>query len=95
VPVFSSKPALKTPTSGYATAFRDLLKLQKKWHSAACNVLKSARWVCATLNSCYNSGITSAGDPTSHDRFRQIFLDHWHRWRDLRLEDKVPPEQRA
>jgi ubiquinone/menaquinone biosynthesis C-methylase UbiE len=26
VPVFSSKPALKTPTSGYATAFRDLLK---------------------------------------------------------------------
>ena len=33
--------------------------------------------------------------PTGHDRFRQIFLDHWHRWHDLRLKDKVPPDQRA
>ncbi len=33
--------------------------------------------------------------PTSHDRFRQIFLDHWHRWCDRRLEEEVPPDQRA
>jgi hypothetical protein len=33
--------------------------------------------------------------PTGHDRFRQIFLDHWHPWRDLRLNEKVPPDQRA
>ena len=33
--------------------------------------------------------------PTGHDRFRQIFLDHWHHWRDLRLKDEVPPDQRA
>jgi hypothetical protein len=35
------------------------------------------------------------GDPTSHDRFRQILLDNWHRWHDLRLKDAVPPDQRA
>jgi hypothetical protein len=34
-------------------------------------------------------------NPTGHDRFRQIFLDHWRRWHDLRLKDKVPPDQRA
>ena len=33
--------------------------------------------------------------PTGHDRFRQIFLDHWHHWCDLRLKDEVPPDQRA
>ena len=34
-------------------------------------------------------------NPTGHDSFRQIFLDHWHHWCDLRLEDEVPPDQRA
>jgi hypothetical protein len=38
---------------------------------------------------------TARGTPTGHDRFRQIFLDHWHRWHDLRLKDEVPPDQRA
>ena len=33
--------------------------------------------------------------PTGHNRFRQIFLDHWDRWCDLRLEDEVPFDQRA
>jgi hypothetical protein len=33
--------------------------------------------------------------PTAHDRFRQIFRDHWDTWCDLRLEDEVPPDQRA
>jgi len=33
--------------------------------------------------------------PTAHDRFRRIFRDHWLTWCDLRLEVKVPPDQRA
>jgi hypothetical protein len=33
--------------------------------------------------------------PTGHDRFRQVFLDRWNRWRDLRLKGEVPPDQRA
>jgi hypothetical protein len=33
--------------------------------------------------------------PTGHNRFRQIFLDHWDRWCDLRLEDEVPYNQRT
>ncbi len=28
------------------------------------------------------------------DRFRQIFIDHWHRWLDLHEED-IPADQRA
>ncbi len=33
--------------------------------------------------------------PTGHDRFREIFRDHWNRWSDLRLEEEVPSDQRA
>jgi hypothetical protein len=33
--------------------------------------------------------------PTAHDRFRQIFRNHWDRWCDQRLEAEVPPDQRA
>jgi hypothetical protein len=33
--------------------------------------------------------------PTGHDRFRQIFRDHWDRWCDLRMEAEVPADQRA
>ncbi len=33
--------------------------------------------------------------PTGHDRFRQIFRDHWDRWCEQRLENEVPPGQRA
>lgn len=33
--------------------------------------------------------------PTGHDRFREIFRDHWERWCDLRLENEVPADQRA
>jgi hypothetical protein len=33
--------------------------------------------------------------PTGHDRFRQIFRDHWERWVDLRMENEVPADQRA
>ena len=28
------------------------------------------------------------------DRFRQIFIDHWHRWLDLHEED-IRADQRA
>jgi hypothetical protein len=27
--------------------------------------------------------------PTGHDRFRQIFRDHWERWSDLRIENEI------
>ena len=33
--------------------------------------------------------------PTGHDRFRQIFRDHWEHWVDLRMESEVPADQRA
>ena len=33
--------------------------------------------------------------PTAHDRFRQIFRNHWDHWCDQRLEAEVPPDQRA
>ncbi len=33
--------------------------------------------------------------PTAHDRFRQIFRDHWDTWCDLRLENEVPADQHA
>ncbi len=33
--------------------------------------------------------------PTAHDRFRQIFRDHWDTWCYLRLEDEVTLDQRA
>jgi hypothetical protein len=32
---------------------------------------------------------------TGHDRFREIFRDHWDRWCALRLEEEVPADQRA
>ena len=32
--------------------------------------------------------------PTGHNRFRQIFRDHWDRWCDLRMEEEVPFDQR-
>jgi hypothetical protein len=35
------------------------------------------------------------GYPTGHDRFRQIFRDHWEHWVDLRMENEVPVDQRA
>jgi Transposase zinc-binding domain/Putative transposase len=31
---------------------------------------------------------------TGHDRFRQVFLDHWDRWHEMRLEE-VPYDQRT
>jgi hypothetical protein len=33
--------------------------------------------------------------PTGHDRFRQLFRDHWDWWCEQRLEDEVPPDQRT
>jgi GTP cyclohydrolase II len=30
--------------------------------------------------------------PTGHDRFRQIFRDHWERWSDLRIENEIPAD---
>jgi hypothetical protein len=32
--------------------------------------------------------------PTAHDRFRQIFREHWHAWCNLRLEE-IPADQQA
>ena len=36
-----------------------------------------------------------ADRPTGHDRFREIFREHWSTWCDLRLADEVPADQRA
>jgi len=33
--------------------------------------------------------------PTGHNRFCQIFRDHWYLWCDLRMENEVPADQRA
>jgi len=33
--------------------------------------------------------------PTGHNRFCQIFRDHWFRWWDLRMENEAPVDQRA
>jgi len=33
--------------------------------------------------------------PTAHDRFRQIFRDHWDSWCYLRLDAEVPLDQQA
>jgi hypothetical protein len=33
--------------------------------------------------------------PTGHNRFCQIFRDHWFRWCDFRMENEVPVDQRA
>jgi hypothetical protein len=32
---------------------------------------------------------------TGHNRFCQIFRDHWYLWFDLRMENEVPADQRA
>ena len=35
------------------------------------------------------------GYPIGHDRFRQIFRDHWEQWVELHMEEEVPVDQRA